>query len=350
MASPAGKPGAEHHGTPTSLGFILMQLEGITPAAACQLFYMVGMLFILAITIMPDSAKDLLLSYGPRQQQQQQQQQHGPALGSDVKASMGPSVSKTSTTSDASENRLVSFLDWVTSVGKVPHSWFTHFYILSVACSAFWGVQFVTKGRLLYFLASHVDSSAPSMTATQVVLTWFLMSLQGGRRLYESWFVMRSSSSRMWFIHWALGLAFYFFTSIAVWAEGSHAILSASGSADLAMPTSKTILGTVAFFVAWTWQNRCHVYLSKLKKYSLPEKGLFRFIVSPHYTCECALYLALAAVAAPGGQPVNRTLLCAVMFVAANLGATAGGTKQWYSDKFGAEKVQGKWKMIPMVY
>jgi len=125
---------------------------------------------------------------------------------------------------------------------------------------------------------------------------------------------------------------------------------SSRGFDNIEMPPPKTVLGTSFFFVAWIWQNRCHVYLSNLKKYSLPDQGLFRFIVSPHYTCECALYLALSVVAAPEGRSVNQTLLCAVMFVAVNLGATAAGTKQWYIEKFGADKVRGKWMMIPWLY
>lgn len=46
----------------------------------------------------------------------------------------------------------------------------------------------------------------------------------------------------------------------------------------------------------------------------------------------------------------NRTLICAVLFVAVNLGVTAKGTKKWYGEKFGVEKVQGKWRMIPGVF
>ncbi|KAH7041111.1 uncharacterized protein B0I36DRAFT_233651 [Microdochium trichocladiopsis] len=318
-------------------------LQSLTPAAACQLFYVVASLFVLGITIMPDSAKGLLLSYGPRSQQKQRQRQ------TDQKP-----IAEQSQNANG-DAWFIQLLDWITSIGKVPHSWFAHFYIISVVCSAFWATQFFTNGRILRSAVSQgsfaMTASERGMTMDQVVLTWILMSLQGGRRLYESLFVMRSSSSRMWFVHWALGLAFYFSTSIAVWAEGSRAILhSRHQIADLEMPTFKTVLGTLAFFVAWLSQNRCHVYLSTLKKYSLPDRGLFRFIVSPHYTCECCLYLALAIVAAPAGKPINRTLLCAAMFVAINLGATAAGTKQWYEEKFGADKVRGKWRMIPLVY
>lgn len=97
-------------------------------------------------------------------------------------------------------------------------------------------------------------------------------------------------------------------------------------------------------------QYKCHKYLSSLRKYSLPEEGMFRYLVCPHYTCECVLYLALAVVAAPGHQLYNKTLMCAWLFVSVNLGVTAIGTKKWYADKFGSDKVRGKWKMIPLLY
>lgn len=97
-------------------------------------------------------------------------------------------------------------------------------------------------------------------------------------------------------------------------------------------------------------QHRCHKYLAGLKKYSLPEKGMFRWFVCPHYTCECLLYLSLVIGAAPRGQLYNRTVLCALIFVAVNLGVTAYGTKKWYIEKFGVGKVADKWTMIPFVY
>jgi 3-oxo-5-alpha-steroid 4-dehydrogenase 3 len=97
-------------------------------------------------------------------------------------------------------------------------------------------------------------------------------------------------------------------------------------------------------------QYRCHRYLSRLRKYSLPDAGMFRRIICPHYTCECLLYLSLAIIGAPGDQLCNRTLACGLFFVAVNLGVTAGGTKEWYLDKFGEGRVRTRWNMIPFVY
>ena len=113
---------------------------------------------------------------------------------------------------------------------------------------------------------------------------------------------------------------------------------------------AKVTVGTVIFLLAWVGQFRCHVHLAGLRKYSLPEEGLFRYFISPHYTCEVVLYVALSMVTAPEGTIFNQTVLASLLFVLANLGVTADRTKQWYSDKFGAERVAKKWRMIPFVF
>jgi len=101
--------------------------------------------------------------------------------------------------------------------------------------------------------------------------------------------------------------------------------------------------------VASRQQQEAHKHLASLKKYTLPTQGLFSNIVCPHYTCECLIYVGLAAAAAPRGHVFNPTLLCALFFVVANLGATANNTKRWYVEKFGADKVP-RWRMIPFIF
>lgn len=117
-----------------------------------------------------------------------------------------------------------------------------------------------------------------------------------------------------------------------------------------ALLTSRVPAGLAIFFAAWLKQNECHRYLASLKKYTLPSQSLFSYLVCPHYTCECVIYLAISFIAAPPGRIFNASVLCGLVFVAVNLGATAHGTKQWYAQKFGAEQVAGRWKMVPFVF
>lgn len=65
---------------------------------------------------------------------------------------------------------------------------------------------------------------------------------------------------------------------------------------------------------------------------------------------ECLIYLALAIVAAPQGHVINKTIFAGLVFVTVNLGVTAQITKEWYGEKFGKEKVEKKWIMLPLVY
>lgn len=114
-----------------------------------------------------------------------------------------------------------SLLDYLATY-QVPHSYFTHFYIVAVMSSVFWGVQILVKGTAVRALASYSLSKSPekSMTMEQVFLAWSLMAVQGVRRLYESITLVKPSSAKMWFMHWFIGIAFYLAVGVAVWIEG----------------------------------------------------------------------------------------------------------------------------------
>jgi hypothetical protein len=95
------------------------------------------------------------------------------------------------------------------------------------------------------------------------------------------------------------------------------------------------------FILASGVQHDCHAYLASLKKYSVPEHPVFNRLVCPHYFVECLIYLAISIVAAPAGAMLNWTIVCALIFVAVNLGVTADGTREWYVQKFGPDSVMG---------
>ena len=115
---------------------------------------------------------------------------------------------------------------------QVPHSWFYTFYFLSLSLSALWlGEVLYLKGPL-YRLVAYLTNTAgrPSMTFEQVKITWVMMAVQGGRRLYECLTLTKvegetfgsgsGTGSQMWIGHWVLGIAFYIAMSVAVWVEG----------------------------------------------------------------------------------------------------------------------------------
>lgn len=228
---------------------------------------------------------------------------------------------------------LEQLLDYAASI-QVPHNFFTHFYVVSVASSLFWGWRW---------------SLWDARVTVRVV--WALMLLQGVRRLLESYTYTSSSKSRMWVAHWILGLLFYLATNMAVWVEHDATPPLAS---DQDMLGWRAAILIPSILTAHALQHTYHAYLYRLRtqnaEYQLPSHPLFPNLVCPHYTCEITIYLLMSLLAAPNGRIVNWTWVCATVFVVVNLGVTAEGTREWYVEKFGAAKVSGRWRMIPWMW
>ncbi|KAI4597040.1 hypothetical protein KJ359_004952 [Pestalotiopsis sp. 9143b] len=203
----------------------------LEPALLCQVCFITAASGVLAVAATPRSACALLTQYGARSS--------SPGEGEDK-------------TDESTKPRglFVDLISWVTSFGQVPHSWFIHFYVLSVLSSVFWAAQYLYRGAILTALCEYQVGrrSAPTMNIQQVQLVWLLMALQGTRRLYECFYVLRtSSSSKMWFVHWLLGCAYYLGIGVAVWIEGSCEICNRtllSGVVFVAVNLGITASGT----------------------------------------------------------------------------------------------------------
>lgn len=246
------------------------------------------------------------------------------------------------------------FLDLLATL-QVRHGFFLHFYVVSVLSSVFWAFQLLSKGFAFQLVSGHVRSTnaSSSMTVDQVALTWGLMTVQGIRRLYESSTLGESSTSKMWFTYWLLGMTFYLAFGVALWIEGTPAILvseSVYSSITISAPSIKTMVGIPIFILASGIQHDCHTYLASLPKYTLPMHPIFQVMVCPHYLAECLIYLSLAIIGAPKGTVMNKTILSALLFVVTNLAVTASTTKDWYERKFGKTSIAGRWIMVPGLY
>jgi 3-oxo-5-alpha-steroid 4-dehydrogenase 3 len=135
----------------------------------------------------------------------------------------GPRTSSPEKSTDAvsQSNTFEKLLDGIAS-WRVPHNYFLHFYVVSVSSSLFWGQELVRRGPAFMAIASRVDTleHTRSMTFGQLILCWCLMTLQGTRRLWESIALTKPSESKMWFVHWILGIGFYILMGISIWVEG----------------------------------------------------------------------------------------------------------------------------------
>lgn len=178
-------------------------LCSISPAEWCRAFFILSSSSVLAVAATPEAARRYLLDYGAR---------------TPAKDSSNGRKDKTS----REDGPFVKLVAMVTSCGQVPHSWFIAFYTTSLTCSIFWLIQYLTRGDILDFVASRqAGTSDPSMSLRQVVLVWTLMFLQASRRVYEHLVFIKPSASKMWIVHWSLGICFYLCMSISVWVEGS---------------------------------------------------------------------------------------------------------------------------------
>ena len=130
-------------------------------------------------------------------------------------------------------------------------------------------------------------------------------------------------------------------------------ILSTNSMLDFfafSAPSIRTITFLPIFMLASGVQNDCHRYLTSLPKYTLPIQPVFQHVVCPHYTAECLIYLSLSFLSAPQSSIVNPTMFSVFVFCVVNLGVTADITKKWSAERFGAEKVSGRWRMIPYIW
>ena len=143
--------------------------------------------------------------------------------------SKAPETNEKRSPQEAPNTSNTGSLDFVASL-KVPHNWFTSFYIVSVAASIFWAPQLFFKSGLVSAISAATpgDGDGESMTLHQVMVVWAVMLAQGSRRLYESIVFARPSSAQMWIGHWALGIWFYMTMSVAIWIEGMRMYSSSS--------------------------------------------------------------------------------------------------------------------------
>ncbi|KAH8883430.1 3-oxo-5-alpha-steroid 4-dehydrogenase [Thozetella sp. PMI_491] len=82
------------------------------------------------------------------------------------------------------------------------------------------------------------------------------------------------------------------------------------------------------------------------KHYEIPQAGLFKIMLYPHYFVEWVEWFGFYVAA---GWTCVPARLFVVNEIAAMLPRAVSG-KKWYKEKFGEEKIRGKWAVIPGVW
>jgi 3-oxo-5-alpha-steroid 4-dehydrogenase 3 / polyprenol reductase len=293
-------------------------------------FYLLAALSIIIVRFIP-SLRDRFLDYGARSNTEHARQ-----------AANEPS------------GLVARLLDWTAQV-KVPHARFSDFYAFLFLCLAFWASQLSGIGLYGRYLQSGIDLDPCPFESPRTTICFLALTIQSLRRYYECITLSKQSNASMWIGHYLIGLAFYFFITIAVWVEQmQHDEGRCHRKKWLTLRGDFTPFdgaATLLFGLASMLQQHYHRYLFSLKKYTLPDRFAFNYIISPHYTAECLIYVALSFLAAPAGLLVNTTMLCALLFVVVNLAVTADGTKRWMLAKFPdrAQDIQQRHLMIPFI-
>ena len=308
-------------------------VHGDGPVILVRAFYLLSTLGIVVVRLTPP-LKNRFLDYGAR----------SIARDKDHKP-------------DGTETSILGALDSLAQK-RVSHSCFTDFYTLSLVCLVFWAPQIYNDDLIVNLLRYLAYDEYRAARSRRVALCLILFTIQSLRRLLECLTLSkRSTSSSMWIGHYLIGLAFYFFTNIAIFIDhiragmDDSALISPSSRSEMSL----TLLDQIAlamFFIASVEQYQYHKYLASLPKYTVPDGYAFKLVIAPHYAAECVIYLCLAVLSAPRGQQVNMSMLFALLFVVVNQGITADGTKRWMLGKFPERRkeIESRWRMIPMVF
>lgn len=236
----------------------------------------------------------------------------------------------------------------------VPQKFFCHFYILA----SLWSTLLLVA---MWVYACHSTKENRSGVLQSVFLL-LLMETQALRRLYESIYVFKySSSARMHIFGYFVGFFFYaaaplslccnyvpeaFKFGLSLFQElivsGKHGMRVTEFDLRGCINPLRHLkwyswVGAAIFFWGWVHQHCCHVILGMLRKnkeqndkYSIPHGDWFEYVSCPHYLAEIVIYSGL--VLASGC--LDLTLWLVFGFVVVNLVFAASETHRWYQHKF----------------
>lgn len=203
----------------------------------------------------------------------------------------------------------------------VPKRWFTHFYMIHLSLSV---------------LNAHLFIWRQNGNLNDVQSIMILNLIQSARRLYECCYVSKfSQSAKMHIFHYLVGFFFY------ITINACPCLMYLNGDVE-PIETKNIIFPLILFGIASLDQFKNHTVLSRQKKYNLPETGMFRYIVCPHYFDEIMVYLSIALV-----KPSFSTILM-VFWVLVNLSISAKESYEFYKSE--DQLKQHQMRIIPFVY
>ncbi|MCO5591501.1 hypothetical protein L7F22_045485 [Adiantum nelumboides] len=192
--------------------------------------------------------------------------------------------------------------------------------------------SFLLSCAFLLLNLSHSPLLPPSSsTTTRLLLTASALSLHFGKRLLEVLFIHKYSGSMEAKMSILVSCAYAAATGLILFAQQVAAEKGKSPPVDLMK------WGIGLFVVGITGNFYHHYLLSTLRsdkkpsnstsQYKIPEGGLFRWVVCPHYLFESIGFLGIALIA----QTFSAFVIALGM--SASLCARSYKTKDWYLKK-----------------
>lgn len=82
------------------------------------------------------------------------------------------------------------------------------------------------------------------------------------------------------------------------------------------------------------------------RHYRIPQAGLFKYMLFPHYFCEWVEWLGFWMAAGFSCTPARAFLVNEIF----TMFPRAVNGRKWYVEKFGEEKIAKKWAIIPGIW
>ena len=177
--------------------------------------------------------------------------------------------------------------------------------------------------------------------------------------------LMQPSMSPIHPLVWIAAMVFQLFnaTVLGSWLA-AYGPVSAS-SWDAQTPTPQFVLGVAVFYLGLTGNFYHDEVLREIRRkearrqaaasekgvkvdkvYRIPQAGLFRYVLFPHYLCEWIEWTGFWMAC---GWSCEPAMAFVVNEVAVMLPRARNGY-DWYVDTFGKDKIQGKWVVVPFIY
>ncbi|KAM3542027.1 hypothetical protein ARSEF1564_005059 [Beauveria bassiana] len=186
--------------------------------------------------------------------------------------------------------------------------------------------------------------------------------------------LMQPSMAPIHFIVWAAALSFQLCNAVCLgsWLSAYGAVTSSAWLAQSPLP--QFAFGLALFYVglAGNWfhdeelreirrkerrrQERLRAAsgtssstsssVKVEKHYEIPQAGLFKYMLYPHYLLEWIEWLGFWVAAGWSCAPARAFFVNEVL----SMLPRAVNGKKWYTDKFGEDKIRKKWVVIPGVW